>query len=177
MIRSEICKCAKPVYPDTKAVKAILNGRKTVMRTVLKNQDSNAYTVAMCEDEDDGSVDLICETANKTTYALYNKVPYIIGDFLYVRETWSIDNHNYLYRADFSDADLVKLKKIMRWAPSIHMPKEAARIFLRVTDVRVERLQDITGEGCIAEGVVVEIPPICKLSYNPTSIRYCANIM
>ena len=52
----------------------------------------------------------------------------------------------YFYRTENLDGLNV------RWRPSIHMPKEAARIFLRVTDIRVERLQDITYEGCKAEG-------------------------
>ena len=49
------------------------------------------------------------------------------------------------------------------------MPREAARIFLRVTDVRVERLQDITVGGILSEGIDVEIPPICRQSMNPDS--------
>jgi len=103
------------------------------------------------------------------------KVPYLKNDNLYVRETWSKksvvdactgyvsstcpedcveDDRNicnqkseYIYRADFLD-DPPGLK----WKPSIHMPKDAARIFLKVTDVRIERLQDITSEDAKEEG-------------------------
>mgnify|MGYP002242394581 CR=1 FL=1 len=46
------------------------------------------------------------------------------------------------------------------WHPSIHMPKEAARIWLKVTDVRVERLQEITSEQICREGVEVEYPHV-----------------
>lgn len=72
-------------------------------------------------------------------------VPYRPGDILYVRETWTQDGDVYRYKAGFYDQN-------RKWRPSIHMPREAARIFLRVTDVRVERLQEITDEQAILEG-------------------------
>ena len=97
------------------------------------------------------------------------------GDILYVRETFTEDGGRYYYRADFEsdwlepcetlsggypaacrhrncDACCAEGKRI-RWHPSIHMPKEAARIFLRVTGVRVERLQTISADECAMEGV------------------------
>lgn len=67
--------------------------------------------------------------------------PFGVGDMLYVRETWSpvyVHPMRYLYKAGCPEAENLPV----RWHPSIHMPKAAARIFLRVTDVRVERLQD-----------------------------------
>lgn len=82
------------------------------------------------------------------------KVPYRPGDILYVRETWAAWSRTYgavpvlYYKADGDAPDGIK------WRPSIHMPREAARIFLRVTDVRVERLQDITEEQARAEGAI-----------------------
>lgn len=83
------------------------------------------------------------------------KLPYQIGDILYVRETWSKGLERYIYRADYSDTEKFYRngKEIeIKWKPSIHMPKEAARIWLKVTDVRVERLQEITEDGAKAEG-------------------------
>lgn len=87
--------------------------------------------------------------------------PYCPGDILYVREAWC-ENENpnspnfggYEYRADYDAA-----RDLIKWHPSIHMPKEAARLFLRVTDVRVERLQDMTisdlqDEGFLAHGYI-----------------------
>ena len=56
----------------------------------------------------------------------------------------------YYYYEDWQRNDIADVTK---WKPSIHMPKEAARIWLKVTDVRVERLQEITEDGCIAEGI------------------------
>ena len=68
----------------------------------------------------------------------FYKLPYQPGDILYVRETWCKgswmnEKERYYYKADDNDFHCV-------WHPSIHMPKEAARIWLKVTDVRVERL-------------------------------------
>ena len=88
------------------------------------------------------------------------KAKYIVGDYLYVRETWApcatmeswLNNANlYAYRADCEGEDH---PQAFKWRPSIHMPKEAARIFLRVTDVRVERLWEITDEQARKEGCV-----------------------
>lgn len=90
------------------------------------------------------------------------------GDILYVRETWSFwpcfdcDNEMCYGRGiSYKETDgcfVYKTQKSKvpyeeKWRPSIHMPKEAARIFLRVTDVRVERLQAISADECAMEGV------------------------
>lgn len=78
-----------------------------------------------------------------------------------MRETWIRSELGYSYRADGEEIEIPGLNGTteffgkadgLKWHPSIHMPKEAARIFLRVTDVRVERLQNITKDGAIAEG-------------------------
>jgi hypothetical protein len=88
--------------------------------------------------------------------AFLNIAPYSIGDVLWVRETWQENNVTseqdrkempYFYRAD---PDGVLLRS---WRPSIHMPREAARITLEVKGVRIERIQDISEEGAKAEGV------------------------
>ena len=85
--------------------------------------------------------------------------PYQPGDVLYVRETWAQVNESigmglkkkkYIYRANYSDIEAEGWK----WRPSIHMPRKAARIFLRVTGVRVERLQEITIAGLQQEGIL-----------------------
>lgn len=75
---------------------------------------------------------------------------YYPGDILYVRETWAEWSGGYVFKADPMPS--YPHSFVDRWHPSIHMPREAARIFLRVTDVRVERLQEITDEGAKAEG-------------------------
>ncbi len=111
--------------------------------------------------------------------------PYRPGDILYVRETWYYESHmedmsagepdlpsgaysrRYIFKADCPDYPVNVGVGQHGWRPSIHMPREAARIFLRVTDVRVERLQDC-GEGwCIdieREGITTPQDPILYIS-------------
>lgn len=137
----------KPILFNTDMVRAIQNGTKTATRRLIKHP----YYI----DKED-----VCRKSglamhvgiNATHGMPYPDNPYDVADILYVRETWSVDNHNWLYRADFSDTDLEKLKNIMRWGPSIHMPKKIARIFLRVTKVTIERLQDIKIADIVSEG-------------------------
>lgn len=113
---------------NTEMVRAILDGRKTVTRRLVKPQTTDRITCGQ-----------------KKVAA-----PYQPGDILYVRETWSELSSGYEYKADGENID--HLGNVIKWHPSIHMPKEAARIFLKVKDVRVERLQDITEEQAEKEG-------------------------
>ena len=158
MVRDELLKTAKPILFNTEMVMAILDGRKTVTRRVLKNQDKHTYAFSWEIDERGKPfVALFCNDNNEK-YLLGNNSIYGIGDILYVREAFApvtdyIDGEPetvYAYKASTPDNQYignVMSLPITAWHPSIHMPKEAARIFLRVTDVRVERLQDIiTGD-------------------------------
>lgn len=143
----------KPILFSSEMVRAILDGRKTVTRRVVKflkkrNPKWSGYIP-------EGA---ILYGSNNIPAA---KSPYLPGDVLWVRETWCkfiadhvIDGVKYAYRADTS-AESERFRKELgyKWHPSIHMPKEAARIWLRVTDVRVERLQEIDEDGAIAEGL------------------------
>lgn len=125
---------------NTDMVRAILAGTKTVTRRAIKPQPDKRLT------EGNGRDIMAAACA-----------PYKPGDILYVRETWAAtpNGQDYLYRAD-ADGNAVKDRSgnwhVPKWRPSIHMPAEAARIFLRVTAVRVERLQEIDGAGIKAEG-------------------------
>ena len=132
----------KPMLMNSEMVKAILAGRKTVTRRLIKERHlcvlDSPYHKEHSEVPDKVLLEKLCES------------PYQPGDVLYVRETWCKGSLNggadqYFYKADDNDFHC-------QWRPSIHMPKEAARIFLRVTGVRVERLQDITLDDAIAEG-------------------------
>lgn len=166
----------KPILFNTEMVRAILDGRKSCTRRLVKPQPDGKHTFPLgfvtdsTEKKEVGCFGFgIDEYGGSIKYV---KPPYQPGDILYVRETWerfecwncegdergncpkepkkSVLNKTcgcYMYRAtDEISGDA-------KWHPSIHMPKEAARIWLRVTDVRVERLQDITPKDAKNEGV------------------------
>lgn len=115
----------KPILFNTEMVRAILDGRKSCTRRVVKPQPTARYGVQCI------------------------KPPYQPGDILYVRETWKRALNGYYYYEDWQRDDIADITK---WKPSIHMPKEAARIWLKVTGVRVERLHEITENGALREG-------------------------
>lgn len=146
----------KPILFNTEMVRAILEGRKTVTRRLgswkikMFDIDKNGLVMAtVCKGSEKGLT--VRHFEGGTVKQLIEVLSdYKVGDVLYVRETWSECEGRYIYRACTKGLDAIPLVK---WKPSIHMPKEAARIFLRVTDVRVERLQDITEEQAKAEGV------------------------
>ena len=156
MKRDEILQIAKPILFNTDMIWAILGGRKTVTRRCPSKRIEDKwfdYAEWVAAVKTHGSTSL----TEKEFYEEYP--PYHPGDILYVRETWdylegwkigdpSIAG-KYFYRAD---GDLRQVSWRGNWRPSIHMPKEAARIFLKVTDVRVERLQDIDDEQAKKEG-------------------------
>ncbi len=163
----------KPIIFKTAMVQAILDGRKTETRRlnglkeINKNpddwslQDLSVNPELMRHNEDREEVifvkkGLIATFEHNELGECFRNIKsrYQVGDILYVRETWLKDAVGYHYRADFDPGMEETVKPRLKWRPSIHMPKEAARIFLRVVDVRVERLQDITEEGAMAEGVV-----------------------
>lgn len=145
MTRTEILQTAKPILFNTEMVRAILRNDKSVTRRKVKPQPPKEAD-GIYERMDNGNFQMKV-SPYESIYDYEIIPPYKVGDYLYVQETWSEDKHNYLYRANFSDEALEKLKNIMRWVSLKLMPRKAARIFLRVTDVRVERLQDIiTGD-------------------------------
>lgn len=180
-----------PILFNTEMVRAILDGRKSCSRRMVKPQPDEKHTYPLgyvtdsTEKKDVGCFGFgINEYGGSVQYA---KPPYHPGDILYVRETWQCWRaHRYEATADIrfrAGGDDVRLQfangstdSIDRydfdtfvhkwfshngeWKPSLFMPKEAARIWLKVTDVRVERLQDITSEQIGREGVEVEYPHV-----------------
>ena len=157
----------KPILFNTEMVRAILEGKKTCTRRLVKHDVesilNSPYHKKHPEVEDRQIISKLCQQ------------PYQPGDILYVRETfaWSpcwdcgLDTEPggcsnetdkiykekeygcYMYRASCEDNEYPSADT---WHPSIHMPKKAARIWLKVTDVRVERLQEITSQGAWKEG-------------------------
>ena len=163
----------KGILFNTEMVRAILDGRKSCTRRIVKPQWEECPNCKYVHNEyiyDNLAENVYCARCG---YPLVpeRRAPYQLGDILYVRETWErfecwncegdergncpkeqkksvLDKTCgcYMYRAtDEISGDA-------KWHPSIHMPKEAARIWLKVTDVSVERLQNITEDGAKAEG-------------------------
>ncbi len=149
----------KPILFNTTMVRAILDGRKTVTRRVVKPQPGEELAYIW-----GGS------NNGKWSYSPYNEArydehrkagdwkywapPFHADDVLWVRETLYYDAYaaftqKYFYKADYEN----KPKWVARVVPSIHMPKEAARLFLRVTNIRVEKLQDMTIDDANKEGI------------------------
>ena len=164
----------KPILFNTEMVRAILDGRKSCTRRICK--DANEYTVP---DMDFYNADMrtyaVHNYADKEHIEQLSTAertcPICPGDILYVRETWQylyeLDGNEqiiegtgkYYYAATdtipfdtYVDASGVTHERVP-WKPSIQMPKEAARIWLKVTDVRVERLQDMDKMDAAKEGI------------------------
>ena len=139
----------KPILFNTEMVKAILEGRKTQTRRVVKNQDGihpRRNNISFYGWDDGHGYQMM--------------PPCKENDILWVRETWdnvpfSPGGHfrfigRYYYKAD---GDLRPDSCRGNWHPSIHMPKDAARIFLRVKAVKIERLRHISFDDCKHEGI------------------------
>lgn len=155
----------KPILFNTEMVRANLDGRKTCTRRLVRflpgeNPQWTGYIR-------DGLM-----LYNGRNEPCITKAPYQPGDILYVRETWCDDRQfthdstpgRYFYKASESGN--------FKWKPSIHMPKEAARIFLKVTDVRVERLQEMKPVDVIKEGAYPDCWD-CLNTYGESGSQCC----
>lgn len=145
-----------PILFNTDMVRAILDGRKTVTRRICKDCDN--FTIPDMSFYDPvrrtyavhGYADL---ERKEQVFTAERPCPICPGDILYIRETWQECECGYLYRAWPKGIHQPGTYKGMPWRPSIHMPKDAARIWLKVTDVRVERLQAMGHDGPTKEGI------------------------
>lgn len=177
----------KPILFNTEMVRAILNGRKTCTRRILKH-DVESILNSPChkkhpEVEDRQIISKLCQP------------PYQPGDILYVRETFAwgpcwdcgldtipdgcknpviYDSKKkeygcYIYRADCEDNEY---PCVDTWHPSIHMPKEAARIWLKVTGVRMKRLQEMKPVDVIKEGAYPDCWD-CLNTYGESGSQCC----
>ena len=142
----------KPILFNTDMVKAIMEGRKTVTRRLVKAKYRPEEMAWIVVTEAHSGKFVRCEYLDEYERETRDMPqPFYTGDTLYVRETWAEMPYGYVYRAD--DGEPEGWDNTDHWRPSIHMPKAAARIFLRVTDVRVEPLQDISAQGAQREGI------------------------
>ena len=143
----------KPILFNTAMVKAIMEGRKIVTRRVIKNvndKDFIGFVTCSTSRSNEGKAGFgkgRFEDIANANIDEYVRLPYKVGDILYVRETWQEtlniekDELEPIYYeqmlregVEYVDGD----DNTLKWKPSIHMPKKYARIFLRVTNVRVE---------------------------------------
>jgi len=168
----------KPILFNTAMVQAILKGNKTCTRRIIKlsghtpsfygrdkfyklvdnlNEKTKLFA-GFYKDSD------VFEYEGKThTDAIYFKAPYQVGDILYVRETFANNSSGTGWPYDYKASPKQWEFNEHRWHPSIHMPKKAARLFLKVTDVRVEMIMATTAGDCVKEGI--------KLNYQITDIQ------
>lgn len=161
-----------PILFSTDMVQAILEGRKKMTRRILPIQplDDDKWILATLVGGDNKNIGKKHWVTMKNPHSIaryddrYFTQKYSTGDILWVRESFRLtqpygpENYYFGYRSgdnsyneasdkyDYSEPDV--------WRPSIHMPKEACRIFLKVTDVRCERLHEITEQDAVDEGIL-----------------------
>lgn len=181
-----------PILFNMEMVRAILDGRKTCTRRVIKPQPQSG----LCYTYGGGHKDCIGKWTypNRGAHKLWGEEyklpenikdeelskrwnpPYHTDDILYVRETWSegYEDGTYIYRADDKLADLPTFKESSKliYRPSIHMPKEAARIWLKVMNVRVEQLQEMKPVDVIKEGAYPDCWD-CLNTYGESGSQCC----
>lgn len=160
-----------PILFSGDMVRAILQGRKTQTRRLIKSMPARIYWNQIVVNSYGGWVD---------DHGKPCKPKCEPGDILYVRETWGVGTRPCPYNGSISgieyraDEPLLEGSENLRinpiegidhekyegrgWMPSIHMPKVACRIFLQATRIWPERLNDISQEDCIAEGIERHTP-------------------
>jgi hypothetical protein len=152
----------KPILFSTQMIQAILESKKTQTRRIIKPQPSKrlcaGFVIAGGNKNDIGKVmfsDSLPVVGKDG--AEYIKAPFKPKEILWVRETWFKNEECLLYKASKYEKTKAYHGRNgwvqIKWRPSIFMPREAARIFLRVTNVRAERLQEISAHECVLEGI------------------------
>lgn len=163
----------KQIRFNTTEVQATLEDRKTVTRRAVKPYIIDRFVFGSCGKPLGSFTEEVGDV-----YPTVDDAPYQFGDIMWVRETWfkhtfDVDPwQRFHYKAD--DYEIAGNESGWQppWRPSIHMPKEAARLFLRVTDVRVERLQEITEDGIKQEGIQPRFKVRDKFSKDIARQRY-----
>jgi len=176
----------KGIIFSTPMVQRVLDGTKTMTRRLVRPQPNLKGRYWRCDGiwgTDDGGdgqfyIEEICSDREPSErYAAIDKPAYQVGDICYVKETWNVlDKPNgtqeYLYRAQENvTGAIIKdciAVTVCKWKPSLFMPRAAARIFIRIEEVGIERLQDITEEDAMAEG----FKPVCCCSPRGNFMNY-----
>jgi len=164
----------RPIIFSAEMVKAILEGRKTQTRRVCKQANEWAKTYdhswVYCDKKRNEWQFKGRSTFSGLIEPFILTCPYgQVGDHLWVREAYCIQSGDMaIYKADCSE----NFAKEFKWYPSIHLPRWASRITLEITDVRVERLQEITEEDAIAEGCSLMVGTTAGGNMGIASARY-----
>lgn len=145
----------KPIIFNTEMVRAILDERKTQTRRIIKNKNwpvpiADGFEWCFHETKD-GSFEIgaVNKSTGEGSVHSYIKCPYgKPGDLLWVRETWAMFGMDFIYKSECDGNE-----KGFKWKPSIHMPRSACRLFLKIKDIRVERVQDISEKDSGEEGI------------------------
>ena len=168
---------SRPILFNGEMVRAILDGRKTQTRRTLKLQPDSSAAVTLYPPGKGvrGLRHADCIIANWPGESEFDTFDCYCpfgqpGDELWVRETWGEywqdhndwrTDHHYVYRADDAGVPFDNGSD-MPWRPSIHMPRGASRITLEITDVRVERVQDISIDDMVCEGIDLDEQPFAS---------------
>lgn len=158
-----------PILFNTEMVRAILDGRKGATRRIVKGFIPDDAVWGYTAFTPKGYISCRGTFADGYGEKIF-KLPCETGDILYVRETWKKASNGYYYYEDWQRNDIADITK---WKPSIHMPKEAARIWLKVMNVRVERLQEITDEQAKREGIQYDECPTGFTWKQETDMHNC----
>ena len=174
----------KPILFNAEMVRAILDGRKSCTRRNVKSQQLIGMLPDKCKNgapeeflkEKKLMFKPYCDMTDIELINTAYKAPYQPGDILYVRETWGYpialnSDKQYVFRADEVAESGFKNDSHI-WHPSIHMPKEAARIWLKVMNVRVERLQEMKPVDVIKEGAYPDCWD-CLNTYGESGSQCC----
>ena len=158
----------RPMLFSTPMVQAILKDKKTQTRRIIKLRDKSmpdetsiSYGIDFDKDSEmiQGKPDKVMDFSKTFPYWQEQKSKFNIGDIIWCRETFAVKGQRIFYKADndsFENAGLKGLYDFV-WKPSLFMPKDVCRLFLQITDIRIEQLQDISEDDAIAEGLETSI--------------------
>ena len=165
---------SRPLLFTGENIRAIYKNRKTMTRRVIRPQPSDGGLDCCTAGDGEFSAwqdpGLLLEEHSEDGGPCQRICPYgVTGDLLWVRETWGawpyagggVQLDSVRYRA--TDNPPEDLHNAWRWRPSIHMPRELSRLTLRIINVRVERVQDITPKDCVAEGIRLVVGDVGKV--------------
>ena len=171
----------RPILFNSQMVKAILEGRKTQTRRAVKGlpvtHDFHGWIMDSTRKKDEGKACWAIGDSPLLNNPIRARCPFgQVGDQLWIRETFGFEirsvggspHEQLVFRA--SKPNAIRLRDCdgkawpMKWTPSLHMPRWASRIQLEITDIRVERLQDISQSDAIAEGGPPSHPSINAVS-------------